>query len=401
MNIVYFVHDLTDSAVHRRVRMLLAGGAKVILIGFRRGATAMREVEGVEVIDLGQTEDGMLAKRALSVVTALAKLDIVAQHFRGANVLLARNLEMLVLAVRARARYAPLAPLVYECLDIHRMLLSSRLDGVLLRFLESRLWRNVDILLTSSPAFVRNYFMPRGFGAPVKLVENKLLLLEENYARTPKQAPGPPWRIGWFGIIRCRRSLEILSLLAESMEGAVEVIIRGRPSSAVFPDFDEAVAGRRHVHYAGPYRNPVDLAGIYGDVHFTWAIDYYDRGQNSAWLLPNQLYEGTFYGAVPISLAEVETAVWLIERGVGVVLGEPLQPQLSSFFKSLDRDVYARLAMAVNTLPRTDLVSDRTDCQALVEALRPPAVECAETRRGEDAGSFTFGTYSSRLGGKR
>jgi len=44
---------------------------------------------------------------------------------REANVFLARNLEILVLAVRARRLYAQEAAVVYECLDIHRMLLSK------------------------------------------------------------------------------------------------------------------------------------------------------------------------------------------------------------------------------------------------------------------------------------
>ena len=53
----------------------------------------------------------------------------MAEHICHANVILARNLEMLVLAIRARKRYAPQARVVYECLDIHRMLLSNRLHG--------------------------------------------------------------------------------------------------------------------------------------------------------------------------------------------------------------------------------------------------------------------------------
>ena len=61
-------------------------------------------------------------------------------------------------AIRARKRYAPQAAVVYECLDIHRMLLSNGLHGRLFRSLESKLWRDVDLLLTSSPAFIRNYF---------------------------------------------------------------------------------------------------------------------------------------------------------------------------------------------------------------------------------------------------
>jgi succinoglycan biosynthesis protein ExoL len=70
--------------------------------------------------------------------------------------------------------------------------------------LESKLWRDVDLLLTSSPAFVRNYFVPRGFPSPIRLVENKVLMIGERETGAPsvRPPPGPPWRIGWFGMIR-------------------------------------------------------------------------------------------------------------------------------------------------------------------------------------------------------
>jgi succinoglycan biosynthesis protein ExoL len=214
--IVYFAHDVSDPAVHRRIRMLMSGGAAVTPIGFRRSAEAPSAVEGLRPIDLGQTADGMLARRGLSVVGALVRIAGMAEHIRHANVILARNLEMLMLAIRARKRYAPQATVVYECLDIHRMLLSNRLGGRLLRLLESKLWRNVDLLLTSSPGFIRNYFTPRGFRSPIRLVENKVLTVGESDLRAAsvRPPPGPPWRIGWFGMIRCRKSLDILSSLA-------------------------------------------------------------------------------------------------------------------------------------------------------------------------------------------
>jgi hypothetical protein len=72
--IVYFAHDLSDPAVHRRVRMLVAGGAAVTPIGFRRSAEAPSAVEGLRPIVLGQTADGMLVRRMLPVVGALVRL---------------------------------------------------------------------------------------------------------------------------------------------------------------------------------------------------------------------------------------------------------------------------------------------------------------------------------------
>ena len=399
--IVYFAHDLSDPAVHRRVRMLVAGGAAVTPIGFRRSAEAPNAVEGLRPIALGRTADGMLARRMLSVAGRMVRLGSIAEHARKANVIVARNLEMLVLAIRARKLYAPEATVVYECLDVHRLLLSKDLGGTLLRLLESKLWRDVDLLLTSSPAFVRNYFTPRGFPSPIRLVENKVLLVGESEARATfaRPPPGPPWRIGWFGMIRCRKSLDILSSLARAAGGTVEVIIRGRASGATLPDFDAAIADLPYVRFAGPYRNPADLPSIYGDVHFSWAIDYYESGHNSAWLLPNRVYEGSLYGAVSIGLAGVETGRWLARRNAGVVLDEPLEQRLVDFFRRLDRNSYAILAHEVEALPRTDLVSDQSDCRELVEALCPSSAGHAPPAfPTHDVESIAIGQRSNRIG---
>ena len=377
--IAYFAHDLADPAVQRRVRMLRVGGAAVMPIGFRRGPQPITAIDGVPAIEIGRSADGMLFKRTVSVVAALAKLRDAGRHLGGSHVIVARNLEMLLLAARARKRYAPAARLVYECLDIHRLLLSMRFDGALLRFLETRLWGEIDLLLTSSPAFVRNYFAPRHFAGPVRVVENKLLLLGDKQPRIhpSRRPPGPPWRIGWFGMICCRKSLDVLSSLARTANGSVEIIIRGRPSAADFPDFNDAIAKLPNVQYRGPYDNPGDLCKIYGDVHFNWAIDYHDSGTNSAWLLPNRIYEGSFYCAVPIAVAGVETGAWLNRHGVGVVFNEPLQEPLIDFFRSLNQDSYLRLSKVVASVPRLDLCSDQADCRALVGALCGHSIESA------------------------
>jgi hypothetical protein len=369
--ICYFAHDLADPAIHRRVRMLIQGGASVTTIGFRRSAEPVTVIHGTPVVDLGRTVDGMLAKRALTVAQAFSKLKLLAEHLRGVDVVLCRNLEMLVLASRARGLYGPGAALVYECLDIHHLLLSDGAVGAALRTLETRLWRNVGLLLTSSPAFIENYFRRRNFRAPIRLVENKMMGLEDGYASVSdrNRPPGPPWRIGWFGIIRCRRSLDILSSIAQAANGTIEVVIRGQPSRAVFADFDAEVADRPHVRYAGPYRNPDDLAGIYGEVHFTWAIDYYESGENSALLLPNRIYEGCRYGAVPLAVEAVETGRWLARRGAGVVCEEPVECQLLAFVQNLRPAQYSDLAARVDALPRSDLAFSPADCRDLVHAM--------------------------------
>ena len=64
------------------------------------------------------------------------------------------------------------------------------------------------------------------------------------------------------------------------------------------------------------------MATIYREVHFSWAIDFFEQGQNSEWLLPNRLYEGCRFGAVPISMGHTETGRFLDQQGIGVLLPE-------------------------------------------------------------------------------
>jgi hypothetical protein len=237
LRIAYFVHDLTDPAVGRRVRMLKAAGADVVVIGFRRRDETISDVHGACAIDLGRTHDSRFAQRAFKVLQQRLRLSRWWHDVGGADVLIARNLEMLVLAAAARRSRALHAGLVYECLDLHRLLLSNGIAGKLLRLLERRLMQKIRLLIISSPAFSSEYFAPRqGINrearVPVLLVENKMLDLDANSSatRTPTPAAlpsGPPWRIGWFGMIRCRKSLDILCALAAQRPGLVEVVIRG------------------------------------------------------------------------------------------------------------------------------------------------------------------------------
>ena len=180
----------------------------------------------------------------------------------------------------------------------------------------------------------------------------------------------------------------------------MEVVIRGRPSGATFPNFEEEVASRSHIRYAGPYRNPHDLACIYGEVHFVWAIDYFESGQNSDWLLPTRIYEGTFFRAVPITLAGVETSAWLAERAVGITLDEPLHDRLSDFFQQLDQNTYAKLARAVAAIPRHALVDDQADCCELVQALCQTSGSF-QARRSDDAQVIALTQETGRVRARR
>ncbi len=357
----YLVHDLGDAAVARRIRMFRSAGLAVTLAGFARSAPPAM-VEGIAADCLGRTYDGRLINRLIAVAKALPG---AAAAVRGTEVLVARNLEMLILAVAAKRGRR----IVYECLDIHRTLTGGGRAARLVQRLERGLLRHVDAILTSSPRFVTEHFAAVGFPAERTFVfENKVLAIGDLRPLPPApRVPGAPWKIGWFGMLRCRRSLALLAGIAAESQGRITVVIAGRPSPAEFPDFAAEVDAATGVRFVGAYR-PDELAALYGAVDFAWAIDFFEEGENSTWLLPNRLYEASAYGVVPIALARVETGAWLLRHQAGLIVDDAAPGVAARLAALTDRD-YRALRDAVLAIADADLVADAAECAALGRAV--------------------------------
>jgi succinoglycan biosynthesis protein ExoL len=363
--IAYFVHDVNDAAVARRIAALSAAGARVALAGFRRRNERPASVNGAPVTDLGLTADARLAQRALAVGRHLALPRRAGAFAQGADVVVARNLETLAIAARVRK---PGQRLVYECLDIHRVMLGKGRPSRIMRGIERSLLGGCDLLLTSSPAFVDHYFGPmQHWHGPTLISENKALFIDEVLAPVPASPPGPPWKIGWFGMLRCRKSLAMLSEIVRRSDGRIEVTLAGRPAYTEFEDFDRDVAATPGLRYIGPYTH-ADLAALYGGIHFSWTVDFFEEGLNSSWLLPNRLYEGVAYGAVPIALDSVEIANWLRREGVGVLFDD-LASEVPAFLDMLDSEGWRRLQDAVLRVPPAHVRADRAEVEALARTI--------------------------------
>lgn len=366
--IAYLAHDLADPAIARRVRMFALGGAEIALAGLLRGRTPPVFPDAPDPLVLGESEDARLARRALSIAQVLSSgMGALEERMAGSDAIVARNLEMLVVARALHRRLDEAPQLVYECLDIHRLLTAPGPAGRLLRRVEQRIGRSVDLVITSSPAFVTHHLGKGPFADRILLAENKVLT-EGVPSPLPPAPPAPPFRIGWFGALRCRRSFDLLTGLAARLAGRVEVVIRGRPSPAIFPDFAAEIARCPHVRFGGPYVAG-DLPALYGGVHFSWCIDFYEEGHNSAWLLPNRLYESAAHLAVPIALKDVETGRFLQRHGLGLVLARHNLDCLVALFASMTPERHEALRAAIDGTPDTLWRAGPAECAALVRAV--------------------------------
>ncbi|MEZ5778649.1 MAG: glycosyltransferase [Paracoccaceae bacterium] len=338
-----FGFDLGEASQIRRIRCLTSLGHDVRIAAFRRGNMTAQAELGESVIDLGPVENNRLVKRMIRLVVALGRVVRRGGGLQGADAIIARNFDLLLLAWAVRLIYRQQAtPLVYECLDIHGSFTRRDLVGRVMRWSERRLLARIDLLIVSSPGFVDHYFRPlQKYRGAVGLIENKLWfdgpkVPRPMTARVPR--PDRPLTLGWVGSIRCAPSLRILTETAKIMGDRLAIRIHGNVHRHALPDFDERIAGLANVSYAGEYAYPNDLAYIYCGCDLVWAQDLWQRGANSDWLLPNRIYEASWFGCPSVALADTETGRRIVEAGLGFVIDSPDAPALIRMLESLDHD---------------------------------------------------------------
>tara|TARA_A100001391_G_scaffold188957_2_gene159970 strand:+ start:46181 stop:47230 length:1050 start_codon:yes stop_codon:yes gene_type:complete len=343
--------------------MFALGGATMSVAGFCRDDTICDALTARGALSLGQSRDAALVSRASATLRETILHRRLKAFFRDCDVIVARNLEQLAIA---RAIVGQ-RPLVYECLDIHRSLVGQGMGGRLVRAVEGALLPRCDLLITSSPAFLRNHFDHRPLKAPARLVENKLLpAAGEAPPPVERRAPAPPYVVGWFGMLRCKRTLAFLQQLVRRGEGAIEVLIAGKPSPAEFPDFEGEVGATPGMTYVGPY-SYADLSDLYGRCDFAWSIDWFEEGLNSKWLLPNRLYEAIAFGAIPIALGDVEVGHWLERHSAGLIVkdGEMAAQRLLD----LDPAELAEMRERIAAIDRAEVICDEAECSDLVRTI--------------------------------
>ncbi|WEK05815.1 MAG: glycosyl transferase family 1 [Candidatus Devosia phytovorans] len=379
LRILYLVFNLADPAVARRIAMFQLGGASVEIAGFRRSDATLPDLGLDTAIELDITHDGRMLHRVFATARASYTTRVWGKAFSRPDVIVARNLEMLAIANRLRALWPDPPRVVYECLDIHRLMLRQDGLGKGMRGMEQRLMRAADLLLTSSPAFMANHFDLHG-APPALLVENKVFGLKDTGSNPALDQEPDIIRLGWFGALRCHKSLTALDAVSRSINGKLDVTLRGRPARTEFSDFDATTEAAPHLNYAGVYCYPDDLPDIYSAVHFVWAIDFFEEGQNSSWLLPNRIYEGCLNGAIPIALADTETAAFITRLGIGVVIPDIEQQTLHDLFHSMTPERIRILAEAVAAQDRSHFLCETEECRTLVDRLagRPLAQDQLE-----------------------
>lgn len=370
-SIAFFAHERGDARVRKRIAAFSDEGWKVLGFTFHRE----RDKEDVpptwENIHLGTTYNRRYFQRlwafAMSVVVLWRNGDRLAE----CGVIYAVNTDNALLALLSRFFCGSSAPLILELADIQPAMTGGGVGSKVFRMIERFVLKRSAILVTTSPGFVREYFEPmQKYDGEVFLLENKVYpssgLPAVIEADGGAVNGGRPWIVGCFGAFRCERSLELMRELALRLEGRVRFVLRGYPAGTLTDEFDDLLGELPNLEFNGPYSYPDDLAGMYGGIDFSWAFDESDPSGNSAWLLPNRIYEGGCFGVPSIAGKKTETGRWIEQHGLGWTFEEPFGEGLYQFFEKLSSEDWKLVKAHCASQPREDFCGDR-DYQRLSE----------------------------------
>lgn len=337
--IAFFGHDSGDAAVRRRVRALSDDGFDIIGYMPKRRADKAADWQNVE---LGMTRDGAFLNRIKVIFTGAWRASRPRNNLKRADLIYARNLDMLACAFLAKRFLNSKTPVIYECLDVHRMMCRQDFIGRSLRAIEGALLKRCAGLVVSSPGFLKNYFSRYHEGLyRAVLVENRLAAGADYGTRTKSAAhlgKNTPLKLGWVGNLRCKVSLGLLADLADHFGPRLEVHLHGQPARTEIEVFEPVIEQRANMFYHGRYRSPEDLAAIYGGLDIVWAGDFMEAGFNSEWLLPNRIYEGGYYITPSVAPAGTQTAHWIASHDCGFLVEQPLAQTLAALIETLMAD---------------------------------------------------------------
>lgn len=367
--------DITDTSSARRGEALVAQGCRLLMVGFRRGRYNQDYSPSWPFLLLGHTEDGHYGRRLGTLLRALAVLAVNRRQLEQADVIYARNIDQMILALFIRLLVRRHIPTVYEVLDIQPAFVGQGRLSRMLRAVERYALKHISLLVLSSPAFLRHYFAGmQGYTRPWFLLENKLPASASRNAAAlaarsrASRRGGYRWVIAYCGLIRGEQTFDLIVRLAERLQGVVLFRFHGVLTTVDRRRFEEAVARLDNLVYEGPYINPRDLPGIYADVDFAWAIDLENAEHNSRWLLPCRFYEAGFFGIPCLAARGFEIGAMVENLGIGWSFEPSYEDSLMRFLLSLTESEYERCRRRILRMPVSRFVESE-DMVGLLKVL--------------------------------
>ncbi|HEY4343339.1 MAG TPA: hypothetical protein VGN05_03260 [Parvibaculum sp.] len=385
-SVIFFAPDVTDVSTIKRADAFRENGFHITVLGFRRSRYNHDYDPRWPYIELGRTSDRNYLRRSALLIRATFLLFIARRYVQRGARYYARNIDLLLLAIVSKFLFRRDAAIVYEVLDIQPAFTGSSLYSRALRLLERLCLTQVSLLVVSSPAFVHEYYEPlQNYRGNWFLLENKLQassVEEIEPVSSANSASGHPykWVVSYVGLIRGQQTIDLIARLAAKLRDDVLFKFHGILTTVDPDKFSKTLSDNRNMIYCGAYVNPRDLAAVYQDADFVWALDLENIDNNSRWLLPCRLYEAGALGLPCLAVRDFEVGRKIDALDMGWTFKEPFESALVDFFKTVTRQEVDQKRNRLFDLPITTFIAE-DDAYSLCAFVADDAVMAKLARR--------------------
>ena len=323
MEITFLLSSTIHARFIKRIEILKRLVDEIQVYAFVRKGTYPGKKIDFEMNTLGQITHVSYFRRLVHLIRSLNK---IRRAVKKTNVIYAFGLDMLFLGwLSKKLNFSNKIKLLYEVGDIREILIGNKLVNKLTRYFERFLLRDVSVLIITSPAFYTEYYykIQRIKSIKYHVLENKLDsdIMSAVQPQEIDEKNNEVFTIGYFGVLRCARTLEILKILAEKGQGKIKIYLRGLPGIRTKKAYSALVA-TKGVANEGMYVVPDDLFKMYNAVDMVWACYPYQGEEisNWCWAKTIRFYEACYFNRPVFVQAGTEDCKTVKQHDIGVCL---------------------------------------------------------------------------------
>lgn len=313
---------------------------------------------------LGKLDHGSLLKRIPVYKYALNKMvELSAEH----DVIFVYTLDNFLLAWMGKVAARSDIKIVLFILDIRRLFIGNKLTNHIIQSFLLFAFDKCELILVSSRDYIEGYVAKHVKQLPDKWleIENKIdpYVVDKSSDNNflPPTKNDDSITIGYFGILRCQRSLTALLMIAEQGQGKFNIEIRGEFLG--LKEAEQQISRTPNVNYLGRYKNPQDLSSIYNACDIIWACYPFETGEsNQRWAKTNRFYEAGYFKKPIIVNEGSNDARFVVKAKNGLVIDLTNVNKAVSSILELNKQQLATFSSAYLVIsPSTFEYSDEFD----------------------------------------
>ncbi len=355
----------------KRIAMLKQAGFAVEAVAFERDYHSGR-MPDCPVDSLGEIPHGHYMQRLVKMATVLPKMR---RAMRRNDIVYASGEDMAFMALLAGFGLGK--PVVVEIGDIREIQVAPSLKGRLIRIIDKHFVNACSLLVATAPGFIDTYYRKwLKASVPAMVIENKLesslgeTAISHEIAESLNGRPlvDRPLRIGYFGLLRCDWSWQVLEALAMACPQDIEIVVAGYPMKPV--DISERSQKLSNVKFLGEFHSPDDLPGLYGRVDLVWGCYPFPApgDWNWRWARTNRFYESCSFQTPIISLARSGDARDVERYNIGLIIEDEDVEKVVDTLCSIKPEHLETWQKNMSMLPRS-VYAYTTETEELKKAL--------------------------------